>query len=357
MSQAPQPSARRWHQRHAFGLLTLVCLASAVTHLLQGSLSMGPMQVLAAFAEGVWPGLGGEQLTDTQYAVFWEIRLPRMLFAILVGSALALSGATLQGLFRNPLADPGLIGVSSGGAAGAVLAMVLLAQLGLSLHILGVWLTPLLAMLGGLAATALAYRIARLGKRTHVTTLLLAGVAINAFSGALVGIALYMASDDQLRRLAFWMLGSLGRANWQMLLILVPLVVVPMLLLQRYKRELNAFMLGESEAWHLGVPIQRLKWLLILLNAVMVGAVVAFSGLIGFIGLVTPHMIRLWLGPDHRNLLPASMLLGAILLLGADSLARSLNPPSEIPIGILTALIGGPFFIWLLLRRKRTLTD
>lgn len=357
MTDSRQKTNRLWHQRHALALLGCTCVLMAAIHLLQGSLSMGPVSVFAGIAEGIWPGLGGDRISETQYAVLWEIRLPRMFFAILVGSALALSGATLQGLFRNPLADPGLIGVSSGGAAGAVLAMVLLAQLGLSLHILGAWLTPLLAMLGGLAATALAYRIARLGKRTHVTTLLLAGVAINAFSGALVGIALYLASDDQLRRLAFWMLGSLGRANWQILMVLVPLVIIPMLLLQRYRRELNAFMLGESEAWHLGVPIQRLKWLLILLNAIMVGAVVAFSGLIGFIGLVTPHMIRLWLGPDHRVLLPASMLLGASLLLGADSLARSLNPPSEIPIGILTALIGGPFFIWLLLRRKRTLAD
>lgn len=341
------------HQRVLPGLFLLL-IFSAVVHSLQGSMDIHLAQAVSITLNQLGIPLTISDFSHGQAAVFWEIRLPRMLMAILVGAALATSGAALQGLFRNPLADPGLIGVSSGSTVGAVLAMVLLTPLGWVQQMPGFWLTPLFAMTGGWAATALAYQISRIGKRTHVSTLLLAGVAINAFAGATVGVALYLASNDQLRQLTFWMLGSLHRAEWALIGVLLPLILIPVLIVHHYRAALNAFMLGEAQAFQLGVPVQRLKWILISLNAIMVGAAVAFCGLIGFVGLVTPHILRLWIGPDHRRLLPACALLGPILMLWADTLARTLNAPGEVPIGILTALIGAPFFLYLILLRKKS---
>lgn len=335
----------------------MLLLASAIIHSLQGSMSISILQAISIVFNQLGFPLTLSEYSDGQAAVFWEIRLPRMLMAILVGAALATSGATLQGLFRNPLADPGLIGVSSGSTVGAVLAMVLLTPFAWIQQIPGFWLTPLFAMAGGWAATAIAYQISRIGKRTHVSTLLLAGVAINAFAGATVGVALYLASNDQLRQLTFWMLGSLHRAEWTMIGVMIPLVAIPIFIIRHYRAALNAFMLGEAQAFQLGVPVQRLKWILISLNAIMVGAAVAFCGLIGFVGLVTPHILRLSIGPDHRLLLPTCALLGPILMLWADTLARTLNAPGEVPIGILTALIGAPFFLYLILLRKKSIGE
>lgn len=291
--------------------------------------------------------------TEGQVAVIAEIRAPRVVLGCLVGAGLAITGATIQGLFRNPLADPGLIGVSSGAAFAAVMLIVLGNTLfqGLS-STLGHYTLPLVAFVGSVLVTLLVHRLANFQGRTDMATLLLAGVAINALMGAATGVLTYAANDLQLRTLTFWSMGSLGNATWSQIVAALPLLLLPTLLLSLYAHALNAILLGEAEAGHLGFNLERIKRVLIVLVALVVGTAVALSGVIGFIGLVVPHLIRLVLGPDHRLLLPASALLGASLLLIADLIARTLVAPAELPIGIVTALMGGPFFLWLLLRYR-----
>jgi iron complex transport system permease protein len=272
----------------------------------------------------------------------------------LVGAALAVSGAAMQGLFRNPLADPGLIGVSAGGALGAVSVIVLGASVTASVApSLAAGAVPIAAFVGALAATLLVKRLATRDGRTDVATLLLAGIAIQAVAMAGTGLLTYVADDEQLRTLTFWTMGSLGGATWQSLAYAAPLMVLSLLAIPLAAAALNAMLLGESEAGHLGFDTERLKLVLVLLVAGAVGAAVAVSGIIGFVGLVVPHLLRLTLGPDHRALLPGSALLGATLLLLADLVARTVVVPAELPIGIITALVGGPFFIWLLVSRRQ----
>ncbi|MBF2930535.1 iron ABC transporter permease, partial [Pseudomonas aeruginosa] len=263
-----------------------------------------------------------------------------------------LSGVAMQGLFRNPLADPGLVGVSSGAALGAALAIVFGASLGGLPAFLAPYLLSLCAFGGGLGVTWLVYRLGRRDGQTSVATMLLAGIALTALSGAVIGLFTYLADDATLRTLTFWNLGSLNGASYPRLwpLLLVALLVACWL--PRRADALNALLLGESEARHLGFDVERLKAELVLCTALGVGAAVAAAGMIGFIGLVVPHLIRLVAGPDHRTLLPASMMAGAILLLLADLLARLALAPAELPIGIVTALIGAPFFLYLLLRGR-----
>ncbi|WP_371370536.1 FecCD family ABC transporter permease [Pseudomonas sp. QL9] len=281
-----------------------------------------------------------------------QLRLPRALMGLLVGALLALCGVAMQGLFRNPLADPGLIGVSSGAALGAALAIVFGAAIGGLPALLSPYLLSLCAFLGGLAVTWLVYRLGRRDGQTSVATMLLAGIALTALASALIGLFSYLADDATLRSLTFWNLGSLNGASYPRLW---PLLVVGVLVaawLPRRVDALNALLLGESEARHLGFDVERLKTELIFCMALGVGAAVAAAGMIGFIGLVVPHLLRLLVGPDHRRLLPASMLGGAILLLLADLLARLALAPAELPIGIVMALIGAPFFLYLLLRSR-----
>lgn len=332
----------------------LLLLGLAIGSMALVSLSTGSVETpLSAVLEVLWSQLtlANGAMENRIGVIVWEIRLPRLLGALLTGAALAGAGACLQGLLRNSLADPGLIGVSGGGAVGAVLAINGLSLLGLGWG----WGIPLLAMVGASLTTFMVYRVANVGGRTHVSTLLLAGLAINAMSGAVVGLMLYLSDGEALRRFTFWTLGSLHRLTWGDLAIMGPLTVLPLMLITRYSRALNAFTLGEAEAFHLGFATQRTKRGLILLCASMVGASVAFCGLIGFVGLVVPHLARLIWGPDFRRLLPASALLGSLLLLIADLLARTANAPSEIPVGILTALVGAPFFLGLIQQRKRQL--
>jgi iron complex transport system permease protein len=288
-----------------------------------------------------------------QESVMMVIRLPRVVAGLLIGSSLAVAGASIQGLFRNPLADPGLIGISSGSALAAAIMIVLGNRLlGGFIATFGEWALPLAAFAGGFVTTLLIYRLSTIGSKTSVLTMLLAGIAINALGGAGIGLLTFIATDDQLRDLTFWSLGSLGRANWAMIGAMVPFMAVALLPLPFLARSLNAFLLGESEAGHLGINVERIKVLVVVLVALAVGAGVAVAGMIGFVGLVVPHLIRLTLGPDHRILLPASALLGASLLLIADLLARTIAVPAEVPIGIVTVLVGGPFFLWLLLRDR-----
>ncbi|MEM7336226.1 MAG: iron ABC transporter permease [Chloroflexota bacterium] len=285
--------------------------------------------------------------------VLISIRVPRVLLGLLIGAALGISGAAIQGLFRNPLAAPGLIGVSSGAALAAVSVIVLGATVlqGVS-ELLGNFTLPVAAFLGGAVTTLILYRLASQNGRTYVVTMLLAGIAINALAGAVIGILTFIADDEQLRSITFWGLGSLGGATWRSLRVASPLILIALVTLPLLAQPLNALLLGETEARHLGVNVETTKRFIILWVALAVGASVAVTGTIGFIGLVVPHLLRLMIGPDHRYVLPGSAMLGAILLLSADLIARTIVVPAELPIGIVTAVMGAPFFLWLLLKNR-----
>lgn len=281
-----------------------------------------------------------------------QIRMPRTLLGLAVGMVLALCGVAMQGLFRNPLADPGLVGVSSGAALGAAVAIVGGAAFGGLPEAFAPYLLSACAFVGGLLVTALVYRLGRRDGQTNVATMLLAGIALTALAGASIGLFTYLADDATLRALTFWNLGSLNGASYARLWPLLLATLAVALWLPRRARALNALLLGESEARHLGFDVERLKRELVFCTALGVGAAVAAAGLIGFIGLVVPHLMRLLVGPDHRLLLPASALAGASLLLLADLVARLALAPAELPIGIVTALIGAPFFLYLLVRGR-----
>jgi iron complex transport system permease protein len=304
-------------------------------------------------ALGIVTGDADATILSRDRLVLWSIRLPRIAMAAAIGGLLAAAGAIMQGLFRNPLADPGLVGVSSGGALAAVTVIVvgdqLLAGSGQRLPF---EILPVAAFLGSLAATVILYRVATRDGRTSIAVLLLGGIAIAALAGAAIGLLVFMADDRQLRDVTFWMLGSLGGATWEKMATLAPFVVAMLLAIPFIAHGLDLLILGEAEAFHMGVAVERLKRLAIVLVSAMAGAAVACAGVIGFVGIVVPHLLRLVIGPGHRLLLPASVCLGATLLLVADTLARTLAAPAEIPIGILTALVGAPFFLAILLRQR-----
>jgi iron complex transport system permease protein len=289
--------------------------------------------------------------------IVFDIRLPRAILGFLIGASLAVSGAIMQGLFRNPLADPGLVGVSSGASFGAVVMIVLGGGLAAPLAMaLGIYALPLAAFAGGLATTLLLYRIATRHGQTSVATMLLAGIALGALAMAITGVLIYMADDKQLRDLTFWGMGSLSGATWMKVTAAGPIILLSLLSIPFIARGLNAMTLGEAAAFHMGVPVQRLKTIAIIVVAAATGASVAVSGGIGFVGIVVPHVLRMLIGPDHRYLLPASALLGGTLLILADVLARTIVIPAEMPIGIITAAVGGPFFLWILLRNRTRLS-
>lgn len=331
-------------------LLAALLLVAFLLSLALGAVAIHPLDTLKAL--GSLLGLA-EVAPDTRL-IIEHIRLPRSLMGLMVGATLALTGAVMQGLFRNPLADPGLIGVSSGAALGAALMIVL-----------GGWLLSGLpsgwmpyatvggAFGGGVLTTLLVYRLGQTAQGTSVASMLLAGIAIAAISGAFIGLLSYIADDTMLRTLTFWNMGSLGGANLEKVGVLALCCALVWWRLPRQAKALNALLLGESEARHLGIDVERVKRELVVLTALGVGACVAAAGLIGFVGLVVPHLVRLVLGADHRRVIPASMLLGGGLLLLADVVARLVVAPAELPIGILTALLGAPFFLLLLLRAQR----
>jgi iron complex transport system permease protein len=279
--------------------------------------------------------------------VVWAIRIPRTLLGAVIGAGLAVSGAAMQGVFRNPLADPGLIGVSSGAALGAVTAIVL------DVTVFGLWTLPAFAFGFGLAVTCAVYLLARHEGTTEVVTLLLAGVAFNAVAGAATGLLIATADDQELRSVTFWTLGSLAGSQWAHVGIVSTVTAIGLMIVLRYRAALNLFALGEREARHLGIRVEAVRVVLIFTTAAMTGTAVAFAGAIGFVGLVVPHLVRLWLGPDHRRLLPLSAIAGATLLLLADLSSRTLAAPTEFPIGVTMSIVGGPFFIWLILRTRR----
>ncbi|MDO9639952.1 MAG: iron ABC transporter permease [Pseudotabrizicola sp.] len=337
--------------RDAQARVTMLALSVALLLTAGLSLSHGASGVsLGSLVDAL---VSGEAMPDRDRLILWEIRLPRMLTGVLVGASLAVAGAVMQGLFRNPLADPGLVGVGAGAGLGAVLAIVLggLAPLWIT-QAVGYHLVPFAAFLGGWVSTLLLYRVATRAGRTSVATMLLAGIALGALAGAATGVLVYIADDRQLRDLTFWGLGSLGGASWPKLLAAGPVMALALVAAPFLARGLNGLALGEAAAHHIGLPVQRVKAVAILTVAAATGAAVAVSGGIGFIGIVVPHLLRLATGPDHRFLLVNAGLAGATLLLLADLIARSIIAPAELPIGIVTATLGAPVFLWILLRRR-----
>ncbi len=340
-----QAVARRAHVWLAI-LLGVTCIAS-----------------LAVGASGTSRGgallklVQGQELTLTEQVVLRDIRAPRMVRGVCVGAALAVSGAVMQGLFRNPLADPGLLGVSTGASLGAIGVIVLGASLPTGIvAIAGDGLLPIAAFICAWGCMILLYKVSTRAGRTSVATMLLAGIALSALFGALSGVLVYVADDLQLRELTFWSLGSLSGASWIKVSVAGPVILGALILSCMLGRGLNGLALGEATAHHMGLPVERIKNTAIFAVAAATGAAVAISGGIGFIGIVVPHLLRLATGPDHRSLLINSGLLGASLLLGADMVARVIVAPAELPIGIITAVMGAPVFLWILLR-KRGLVD
>ena len=315
------------------------------------SLSVGPFSIPISHVFGIVLsafGMDVSNFSQTERLVLEQLRLPRIVEGALVGAALGLAGATLQGLFRNPMADPGIIGVSAGGSLGAVVAIAF------GLDGLFLLALPSCAFIGAIAAMGLVYLIAFAGARFSVATLLLGGVAVGSFLNATIsGIIVLVPHNDALREIIFWLAGGLDGSTWAHVQVSAPLILGGTLLILVTARDLNLLMLGDEDARSMGVRVGPTRTLLIVCASLVTGVAVAFSGTIAFVGLVVPHMLRLMFGPDHRLLLPMSALGGAILLVVADTLARTVIQPAEMRVGIITALIGAPFFVFLLIRHKR----
>lgn len=348
---APKP---RRAARRVLTVLVVLLATVALVALGHGAYRIAPVDVLRILADAL-PGIDVE-VDAQQAAVLTAIRAPRVLLAVLTGAGLAAAGALMQGLFRNPLADPSLIGVSAGAALAAATVIVLGATLAPGVFAARSWAAalalPLAAFAGSLAVTALVYRIGRAQGVLSLPITLLAGIAVNAMAMAGVGLLIYVASDEQLRTLTFWNLGSLAAGSWTALAVGGPLVLLALAAAGWLAQPLNALAMGEARAGHLGLDVARTKRQVIVFAALATGALVALTGVIGFIGLVAPHLVRLLCGPDHRVVLPGAALLGAVLVLLADLVARTVVAPAELPIGILTAALGAPFFLALLLMRR-----
>ncbi|GMG83526.1 hypothetical protein LNKW23_27390 [Paralimibaculum aggregatum] len=342
------PRRGRWPLpgRHgAVAALALAALGLALAALALGPVAIPPAGVLEALAGGADP---------LQEAIVRGIRLPRLLLGLAVGTALALAGGALQGMLRNPLADPALVGVSAGASVGAVAVIVLGGTLAAGLPAaLRPYLLPAAAFLGAGAVIGALFALARRAGETSVATLILGGVAINAIAAALIGVLVFVSDDEQLRELTFWTMGSLASGTWPLVLVTLVLAALTVPVFLGAARGLDLMQLGERAAFHAGLDVERLKRRLALATAVGVGAATAAAGPIGFVGLVAPHLARLTVGPAHRAMLPVTALYGMVLVLAADLAVRLAVPPAELPIGLATSLIGGPFFLWLLLRRGR----
>ncbi|GAB4193966.1 MAG: iron ABC transporter permease [Thalassobaculales bacterium] len=348
MTALALPAARRPLVTLALPAVLAVLAAAMLSGLAIGAVPIAPARVVAILAEAL--GFGDSGASARERLVLIEVRLPRVLVGALVGAGLAVAGAALQGLFRNPLADSDLIGVSSGAAVTTALA-ILAGPLPFLVW-LGPQAVPLAAFAGGLAVLGLVWRVAG-GGPDRVATMLLAGVGIGALARAALGFASFVSTDQQLRDITFWLLGSLGGAGWGRLWAMAPLLLPAVWLLLRQARALDALALGYREAGHLGVDVNRLARIVTWTAALIVGAAVAVSGVIGFVGLITPHLVRLMVGPAHGRLMLLSAVLGAALLVAADTAARTIVTPAELPVGILTAVMGVPVFIALLIRRRR----
>ncbi|MFB6580084.1 FecCD family ABC transporter permease [Streptomyces sp. NPDC056402] len=343
----PEPEPRKRSRRPAL-LTTALVTTLALLALLSagiGAYDIPLTDVLASVQHHL--GLGGAPLDRVGESVLWNVRLPRVVLALLVGASLGCAGALMQGVFGNPLAEPGVIGISAGAAVGAV------AAIGLGLSFFGNWTITVCAFIAGLITVSSVYLLSRNGGKTEVVTLILTGIAVNAFAGALIGLFVFFADSGQVNQITFWQLGSLAQATWPKVLAVLPCAVAGLLIAPLYSRRLDLLSLGERPARHLGIDVERLRLSLILVVALLTAAAVAVAGVITFIGLLVPHLLRMANGPGHRFLVPGSALAGAVVLVAGDLAARTLAQPAELPLGVLTALLGSPFFFWLLRRTRR----
>ncbi|XBH23133.1 iron ABC transporter permease [Jonesiaceae bacterium BS-20] len=331
-----------------FSLLAVALVVLLIVSASSGQLHVPAGEVFSSLLNKL--GLGGSPVTShaNGEAALWQIRFPRVVLTMLVGAALATGGALMQGVFGNPLADPGVVGVSSGAAAAACTAMVF------GWAFFGNWTVAIFAFAGGLVVTLLVYAISRSNGRTEVVTLVLTGVAVNAVCGAIIALMTFLGDQQSREQIVFWQLGSMNGTRWDYVAVVAPIVIVGIVLVMFLTRKLDLLSLGERSARHLGVDVERLRIGSIILVAFLTAAAVAFAGIISFVGLVVPHIIRMIVGPGHRVLIPASALGGAVLLSGADLIARTAVPFADLPIGMLTALVGGPFFFWLIRKTRKS---
>ncbi|MDD2421194.1 MAG: iron chelate uptake ABC transporter family permease subunit [Heliobacteriaceae bacterium] len=344
------PRRRYKYWRLWISLLLAGLAGTVVVCTVIGPAAISPGEVLAILgrklpgagrfiARGDWP--------DSFETIVFQLRLARVVLAVLVGAGLAVAGVVLQGLLQNPLADPYILGISSGAALGATLAMLF----GLGTHVLGIYAVPLVAFVGAVVTVVVVYTLARKGNRVPMATLLLAGIAIGSFLSALTSLAM-ITSGQNLQQVIFWLMGGLAGRGWDHVIVLLPYVFGGFILMYFSAHRLNVILLGEEAAQHLGIDVERLKLVMLGAATLVAAAAVAVSGVIGFVGLIIPHTVRMLVGPDHRVLLPAAALVGGIFLALADALARVVAAPEEIPVGVITAICGGPFFIYLLRRKK-----
>lgn len=330
-----------------FGMSALLCLAVLLS-LVWGQINVPIPTALAVIGKQLHlSGIDGAGITQEQTSVIWHIRMPRTLVGVLVGAALAVSGAVMQGVFGNPLADPGIIGVSSGAAFGAVIAIAL------GITAKGIFYMPVFALAGALLAVGLTVALAMKDGKIPVMVLLLAGIAVSMLLGALTSGILTFMNEYRLREFLFWMVGGLDYRRWEHVYLAAGPVLVGITVLLLLARHLNILSLGEQEARSVGVPVAIFRLLLLFVSAVTTATAVCVSGTIGFVGLIVPHIMRLLLGPEHRTLLPACALAGGLFLVGCDTLGRIIIPPSEVRVGIMTALLGAPYFLYLLHKAQR----
>ncbi|MFV0632832.1 FecCD family ABC transporter permease [Demequina sp.] len=329
-------------------ILTVSLIVGVLASSAVGQLSISITEVVGAFGKGLGLDSSWAPADEVLYQALWQIRFPRVAMSLLVGAALAVAGAVMQAIFGNPLAEPGVVGVSSGAALGAAFAIVSGGALA------GVLGTASLAFLGGVGATLLVYVMARSNGRTEVVTLLLTGIAVNAFAGAGLALVLFAGDTADREQIVFWQLGTLGGSRWHEVAMVALLTVAGVIVALVLARKYDLLALGERTAGHLGLRVERLRIVSIVLVAILTGAAVAFTGIIAFVGLVVPHAIRMVMGPGHRMLIAASVLGGATLLVWADLFARTAVQGAELPIGLLTSLVGGPFFFYLLRRARKS---
>jgi iron complex transport system permease protein len=328
-------------------VIAILLAGGILVSALVGQLMVSPAEVVGSLLRAVGIPTPLAPSDPVIESTLWVVRFPRIAMAIVVGAALATAGAVMQAIFGNPLAEPGVVGVSSGAALGAATAIVL------GLAAFGEGLVAALAFVGGLLATLLVYLVSRANGRTEVVTLLLTGIAVNAFAGAGLALVLFSASSANREQIIFWQLGSLGGSLWREVLVVAVVAVPGVIVATLFARRYDVLALGERNARHLGIDVERLRIISVIVVALLTGVAVAFVGIIAFVGLVIPHLVRMLLGPSHRQLIVASALGGAVLMIYADLLARTLVAGAELPIGLLTSLVGGPFFFFLLWRQRR----
>ncbi len=325
-------------------VLAAALLATVITSVAVGPVWIAPQKIAAMLANLVVPG--NHTWSEAEAIIIFQIRLPRTFMALLVGSGLAVAGVAMQALFKNPLADPYVLGASSGAGFGAALII--------SLGVVSAIFVPLAAFSGAIIASFTVYALSMIGPRSSVSLLLLSGIALSTFFSALISYLMFVAGSN-LQELVFWLMGGLWASTWQYVEITFPVVLVGTIILYAYARDLNLMLSGEESAQHLGVAVENLKRILLVTVSFIVGVAVAFCGIIGFVGLIVPHVVRTFTGPDHKALIPASALFGGILLIWADIVARSAIPGEEMPVGIITALLGAPFFLYLVRSRRKNI--